>query len=142
MVKATLGFIFTPDFSQVLLITKNRPDWQVGKINGLGGKCEEGETFKACISREVQEEANILISPRKWKEVASLNWQKWQVKVFTTVWPNSLDQISTTTDEKVEWFEVERLPTNVMSNLRWLIPLSVDSLTNLNLEVVRIKYTN
>ena len=43
MKKYTLGFIFTPALDKVLLVHKISPEWQAGKINGVGGKIEEGE---------------------------------------------------------------------------------------------------
>ena len=40
--KYVLGFVFDLN-DRVLLITKNRPEWQDGLLNGLGGHVEEGE---------------------------------------------------------------------------------------------------
>jgi hypothetical protein len=31
------GFMFSPDHQVVLLVKKNRPDWQAGRYNGAGG---------------------------------------------------------------------------------------------------------
>ena len=39
----TLGFVFDRDLQHVLLIQKQRPAWQAGKFNGIGGKLEAGE---------------------------------------------------------------------------------------------------
>ena len=50
------GFLFSPDRSRVLLIRKNRPAWQAGKLNGLGGKIEPGETPPQAMRREFREE--------------------------------------------------------------------------------------
>ena len=38
-----LGFAFNKNFREVLLILKNKPQWQKGLYNGIGGKIEEGE---------------------------------------------------------------------------------------------------
>ena len=35
-----LGFLFSPDCKRVALIIKNRPDWQAGFLNGIGGKID------------------------------------------------------------------------------------------------------
>lgn len=58
---ATLGYIMSPDGTQVLLIHRNaRPDDQhYGKYNGLGGKLEMGEDVVTGMKREIQEEAGI-----------------------------------------------------------------------------------
>ena len=59
---ATLGYVLSPDRSQVLLIHRNaRPDDQhLGKYNGLGGKIEPDEDVMAGMRREISEEAGIV----------------------------------------------------------------------------------
>ncbi len=37
MERYVVGFCFNGDMSKVVLIQKNRPAWQVGKLNGVGG---------------------------------------------------------------------------------------------------------
>ena len=39
-----VGFMIQPHTQRVLFIEKNRPDFQKGKYNGVGGKIEIGET--------------------------------------------------------------------------------------------------
>lgn len=58
---ATLGYLFSPDGRQVLLIHRNRrpTDAHFGKYNGLGGKLEAGEDVVACIRREIHEESGL-----------------------------------------------------------------------------------
>ena len=58
---ATLGYVLSPDRTQVLLIHRNaRPDDQhLGKYNGLGGKLEADEDVVAGMRREIREEAGI-----------------------------------------------------------------------------------
>ncbi len=57
----TLGYILSPDGQQVLLVHRNarKDDYHLGKYNGLGGKMEAGEDVKACMIREIEEEAGI-----------------------------------------------------------------------------------
>ena len=54
-----LGFVFSLDASRVLLIWKNRPEWQKGKLNGIGGKIEEGELPIDAMKREFSEETSF-----------------------------------------------------------------------------------
>jgi 8-oxo-dGTP diphosphatase len=58
---ATLGYILSPDGTQVLLIHRNRrpDDAHFGKYNGLGGKLEVGEDVVSGMKREIREEAGI-----------------------------------------------------------------------------------
>lgn len=57
--KATL--IFVLDGDSVLLIRKKR-GLGAGKINGPGGKLDEGETLQQCAHREVFEELGIVVT--------------------------------------------------------------------------------
>lgn len=128
MKQYNLGFVFTPDFSKVLLIHKNRPDWQIGKLNGLGGKQEPGETALEGMVRELEEETGLSIAAEQWAEVGSIGSDEWSVAVFTAIWSGELAAAQTMTDETVEWFATNALPTNVIDNLRWLIPLAANKL--------------
>lgn len=58
---ATLGYVLSPDRSQVLMIHRNarRDDHHLGKYNGLGGKLEPDEDVASGMRREIHEEAGI-----------------------------------------------------------------------------------
>lgn len=58
---ATLGYILSPDRTQVLLVHRNkRPDdLHYGKYNGLGGKLDRGESVIECMRREILEESGL-----------------------------------------------------------------------------------
>lgn len=60
-VLATLGYVFSADRQQVLLIHRNaRPeDAHYGKYNGLGGKLEPGEDIVSGMRREITEETGL-----------------------------------------------------------------------------------
>jgi 8-oxo-dGTP diphosphatase len=124
--RGTLGFIFTPDLQQVLLILKNRPDFAAGKYNGVGGKHEGDESDQACLTREVWEEAGISIPEENWLTVGHIEWSSWDGAVLTTVWHENANKVVSQTDEPVSWHSVNNLPTNCMTNLYWLIPLAKD----------------
>jgi 8-oxo-dGTP diphosphatase len=55
-----LGFI--TDRKRVLLIRKNRPDWQKGLYNGVGGLVLLDETPTDAMIREAKEETNLDIT--------------------------------------------------------------------------------
>jgi len=59
MIDYVLGFFFSPDLSQVVLIQKNRPAEQLGKLNGVGGRVEENELPHSAMAREFKEEAGL-----------------------------------------------------------------------------------
>jgi 8-oxo-dGTP diphosphatase len=58
---ATLGYVFSPDGTKVLMVHRNRrlDDAQLGKYNGLGGKLNADEDVVAGMRREIREEAGI-----------------------------------------------------------------------------------
>lgn len=136
--KSVLGFIFTPNFQKVLLIHKNRPDWQKGKLNGLGGKLNPKETKEDGIQREVQEESSLIIS--QWKFLGTLENNEDLVYVLSTVYGGRLEDALTTTDEKVDWYLVDNLPKNIHSNLSWLIPFCMDFMSNKRIKKLGVFY--
>ena len=126
--KYTLGFIFDKKCKHVLLIHKQKPKWQKGKINGVGGKCEAGETTEGCIRREVQEETRLDIPEESWAYVGTIHQEVGDVGVLVTRYHGSMAHAVTNDHEEIEWFDISKLPDNAMSNLHWLIPLSLEKL--------------
>lgn len=53
------GFMFSEDYKKVLLIKKNKPSWQKGLLNGIGGKVEGDENYHKAMTREFSEEVGI-----------------------------------------------------------------------------------
>ncbi len=124
MTKYALGFICSKD--QVILIHKNRPDWQAGKLNGLGGKIESGESGLDTIVREVQEEAGVITNPRDWRLICLMQGPDWQVDVFS-MHLDTLPLVESLTDEIVEVFDIANLPPFTLGSVRWLLAMSSDS---------------
>jgi 8-oxo-dGTP diphosphatase len=62
-----LGFMFDKKKEYVLLVRKNRPAWQRGKLNGIGGKLESGESYDAAMIREFKEETGIQTYQHQWQ---------------------------------------------------------------------------
>ena len=58
---ATLGYVLSPDRSQVLMMHRNkRPDdIHAGRYNGLGGKLRADEDAATGMRREIQEESGL-----------------------------------------------------------------------------------
>ena len=73
-----VGFLMDSDAEQVILIRKNRPEWQAGKLNGVGGKVEPGELIGGAMYREFREETGVIVqdirypSSQPWPFPASL----------------------------------------------------------------------
>lgn len=138
----TLGFIFDPTYSKVLLMHKNRPEWQKGKLNGVGGKIEIGEASVVCIVREVQEETGLLTQENDWALVGTMKGPDWFCDVYGLVYATDMGVASTITDEHVEWFDAHVLPTNVISNLTWLVPLAIQKLQGKGMAAFSMEYAD
>ena len=55
-----VGFCFDPSLHHVVLVRKNRPEWQKGRLNGVGGHIEESDPdAKYAMDREFGEETGV-----------------------------------------------------------------------------------
>lgn len=120
----SLAFIFNKDHSKVLLMMKNRPEWQKGRVNGIGGKFEEGETGLQCVAREIEEETALVIPHKEWIYIGKMKFSYGLAEVFTTTYESPESDARQTTDEAIGWFPVDALPNNCIENLLVLIPFA------------------
>jgi 8-oxo-dGTP diphosphatase len=119
-----LGFCFTTDKKHVALIHKEKPLWQAGYVNGIGGKIEENESPIDCMQREFREETGVDINNWRFFCVVSGEWG--EIHIFKA-FNNKVWSATTQEEEKVEIMEIDKLPYNMMiQNLRWIIPLALD----------------
>jgi 8-oxo-dGTP diphosphatase len=132
MQRYVCGFLFSPDRERVLLIRKNRPAWQAGKLNGVGGKVEAGETLHQAITREFREEAGLTIPEQRWQHVLTLTGPDWTGHFFRAFGP--IDDAVAITDEQLEIHSTAALPADTIPNLRWMVPLLLDD------EVIQHQY--
>lgn len=98
MKRYCLGFVFSPDFRQVLLIEKRRPKWQEGLLNGIGGKLEGSETAVEAMVRECREETCLEVPEGAWEPAGTItDGITHEVQVFRAFYP--LEQATSPTDE-------------------------------------------
>lgn len=58
--KYVVGFLFNSKLDEVALILKKHgPEFMRGKLNGVGGKCEDGESYGEAMLRELEEEFTL-----------------------------------------------------------------------------------
>lgn len=126
------GFLFSSDRKKVVLIRKNKPEWQKGRLNGVGGKVELNEQATDAMVREFYEETGTnAFAP--WELFARLSGETAEVlfyRAFVKPPPHVAPVIQSVTDEEVAWYAIDRLhKLPVLPNLRWLIPLALDDST-------------
>ena len=97
----SLGFVFSPDLKEVYLIRKNRPAWQAGKLNGIGGEMLPGESITTCMIREAQEETGLETRPDDWMIYAFLHGPDFRVMVSWLRLSLPCRQPLTKTDEEI-----------------------------------------
>lgn len=134
-----LGFIVCLDTKEVVLIKKNKPEFQKGFYNGIGGKIEEDdkEDAQLAMSRECKEECGLYIAPSEWIAFCNMNSDEsidkvsdsWNVECFITYIPLSvLNTIRSITDEEVTRFNLDKiyLESQLLGNVAWLIRMGLD----------------
>lgn len=126
MIRAVCGFYFSDDREFVVLIHKERPNWQKGKLNGVGGKVEEGEFALDAMRREFREETGLDIE--NWDSFCVLRDDANGYEItYYRAFGSQINEAKTTTDEKVEVFQVGAIFTlPLLHNLTWLIPMALD----------------
>ncbi len=140
--KYTLGFIFNNTLDKVLLIHKLTPAWQNGKVNGPGGKVESDDNDDSikCIVREIKEETDLTTAPEKWLFVGRHYSPTFDVDTFAYVYEGNIEDAKSMEAQQIEWFEVAKLPPNVISNLNWLVPLTLDKIKEPKLTSYTVEY--
>ena len=116
-----VGYLFDQTERKVVLIEKNKPKWQAGKINGVGGKIEPNESPFDAMCREFREEADMDIL--NWTHVATLSNENFEVHMFKA--HGDVSKVKSITEEKLIIADPLNLPDNVIWDLRWAIPLSM-----------------
>jgi 8-oxo-dGTP diphosphatase len=115
MITYVVGFMFSMNRDGVLLIRKNRPEWQAGKLNGVGGKIEDGETPRAAMVREFREETGIHTSEDFWMIAGRIEGLEYRVFILRT-FSDAIWDAKSTTDEMTQVYSVNGLFQNFYGN--------------------------
>jgi 8-oxo-dGTP diphosphatase len=121
------GFVFSAEQDRILLLRKARPNWQKGKLNGVGGGVEVGERPEQAMVRELQEEVLIAVRPEDCHCFLLLVHQDWVVRFFHIACNPFLARIPADADEYPVVAYTNSLPRDVIPNLRWIVPLALDN---------------
>ena len=77
-----VGLMFNKSMSQVALIRKQKPKWQAGLLNGIGGKIEDGETGLDAMRREFYEETGAHTLRVDWYPFLNMHGQNNDLSAF------------------------------------------------------------
>ena len=121
--KYVVGFLFDHLLENVVLILKLRPEWQLGKWNGVGGKIESGELPLRAMCREFKEETGMNIGG--WREFCQLTGEGYEVHCFVA-FSTDIGCVESHTDEPVKIHRLAHIPSiQTVPNLKWLIPMAL-----------------
>lgn len=125
--KYVLGFIFNKDKTKIALIRKDRPEWQKGLLNAVGGKVEADETSFEAMIRECKEETDQLILINEWRNFCNFSGDWGSVECFFTVFQN-LNLLHCYESENIEIHLVSELKKEKTSpDLELLISKAIDN---------------
>lgn len=150
MTNYVLGFLFKypaghPN-NEVVLIKKNKPEWQAGLLNGVGGKVEDSDInvtiehgvnslvnlhlpLKIAIKREFKEETGV--ESQDWLEFGRIEGKGYNVYLFKNFNEEYFNAAQSMEEEKIEKWPLNDLPgQKYVSNLLWLIHAALDSNQN------------
>lgn len=120
------GFLFSEDFRKMAMVHKQRPDWQKGKLNGIGGKIEPDETPYEAMRREFREEAGLDID--SWVRFNILVGDEHTVNYFYAI--GDPEQCQTMTDEPIKVVHLRDLDDlAIIPNLYWIVPMALTMAT-------------
>jgi 8-oxo-dGTP pyrophosphatase MutT (NUDIX family) len=121
-----LGFMFDEnEENHVVLLRKSHPDWQAGKLNGVGGEIREGECSIDAMDREFREEIGVPQTAGYWQKFATLRGVSFNVACFRGTMPWC--ELRGSEDEPAAWYRVRDLSlrrSGCISNLPWLLEMA------------------
>ena len=112
---------------RIALVRKNKPAWQAGRLNGIGGGMEDGESPLASMRREWSEETDTF-NPF-WCQFATICFNEAVVHFFKASVPE-LPVLTEYNDigEKLEVWDYSAAVRSsvVLPNLKWLLPMAFE----------------
>lgn len=129
-----LGFAFSRNKDDIMLIKKQKPEWQSGLYNAIGGKINDNETPVQAMKREFKEETGVFINEKSadatfngWQQFATIYVNEHTIYCFRA-FTNLIYQCTTNEVEEVSVHKVKMSVhyNTMIQNLKVLIPMAAD----------------
>lgn len=124
-----VGFAFTRDYSKVLLVKKEKPRWQRGKLNGIGGKVEIGELPENAMERECFEETGLKLT---WIHQGNMTGKNNDGRLFNCAifyaYDDSIHNYEQKEQEELGLYDpmiVNNPDFQIIDNLEFLVPFGI-----------------
>lgn len=132
-----VGFLFDEKAEKVLLIEKQKPEWQKDWFNGIGGKIEWSEKPLSAIERETYEETGLQIND--WQYFAVLHCPSFRIYYFRSF--NDLIYEKKQTEKEKLWiFKLDMLPRKIILPSEWLLRMANDRFIDCMIIPINIRY--
>jgi 8-oxo-dGTP diphosphatase len=120
-----VGFIYNKDKTHVALLRKDRPKWQAGLLNGIGGKIDGNESAMEAMVRECKEETTQSISDKEWTYFAQFGGDWGTVFCFSAVF-DDLSLLVCEESENIEVINISNLQNEKTApNIDFLVLMSL-----------------
>lgn len=122
-----VGFLFSENYEDVVLIKKAKPEWQKGLMNGVGGKIELYDSSPAAaMTREFEEEAGVKIE--NWDEFMKL--EGWNSVIYFFRASGDITNVKTMENSgeevvKIKIYDLINQFDQCVHNIRWIVPLAL-----------------
>jgi 8-oxo-dGTP diphosphatase len=119
------GFLFDENLNRVVLIRKTKPEYQKGKLNGVGGKVGDHNSEESpddATRREFLEETGMSVS--NWRRFLILNTEHSTISFYWAV--GCVENATTMTEEMISVYDVSDVINrmDIMPNLRWCVQMA------------------
>ena len=122
------SYVLLKQGSKAAFVLRANTGWMNGYYGLASGKVENGESFTQAAIREAKEEVGVTITPNQLTPVMTCHRRElgeemtWVDLLFVaTDWQGEVVNAEPDIHAKVEWFDLDNLPENVIPSLRYML---------------------